>query len=75
VPASLDHIDANTPMGATLVPGGATFRVWAPHAREVYVVGEFNDERVDDSTRLTRNEQGHFRGFVPGVRDRQRYLY
>src|SRR5262249_28547468 len=31
-----------TPMGACLVPGGgATFRVWAPRAREVYLNGSF----------------------------------
>lgn len=62
-------------MGATLVQGGATFRVWAPHAHDVYVVFEFNGDQVDESGRLTRDERGYFRGFVPGVRDRQRYLY
>ena len=31
------------PMGGTLVIGGATFRVFAPHAKAVYVSGPFND--------------------------------
>jgi hypothetical protein len=29
-------------MGANLTHGGATFRVWAPTAREVFVRGSFN---------------------------------
>jgi hypothetical protein len=32
-----DHIDGNTPLGANLVAGGATFRVWAPAASEVHL--------------------------------------
>ena len=30
-------------MGAIPYPGGVTFRVWAPHATAVAVVGTFND--------------------------------
>ena len=42
MPASLDHITPNTPMGANLIADGATFRVWAPHADAVYILGDFN---------------------------------
>ena len=62
-------------MGATLVAGGATFRVWAPHARAVHAVGDFNDRARNDASLLTRDEHGHWRGFIPGVRDRQRYMF
>ncbi len=31
-------IDRATPMGATLVSGGTTFRTWAPNARDVFVL-------------------------------------
>ena len=41
MPASLDHIHQGTPMGANLVAGGATFRVWAPNARSVHVDRRF----------------------------------
>ena len=33
MPTSQLNITSNTPLGATLVPGGATFRTWAPAAR------------------------------------------
>lgn len=75
MPASLDHIHAGTPMGANLIAGGATFRVWAPHAHSVHVIGDFNARQRNDASLLTRDEQGHWRGFIPGVRDRDRYRY
>jgi 1,4-alpha-glucan branching enzyme len=37
------------PMGGTLVPGGATFRIWAPRAKSVYVSGDFNGWKQDSS--------------------------
>ncbi len=75
MPASLQHIHPGTPMGATLVADGATFRVWAPHARTVHVLGDFNDRQRNDASLLTRDEQGHWRGFIPHARDRQRYMF
>ncbi len=75
MPASLDHIHPNTPMGANLIADGATFRVWAPNARTVHVIGDFNDRRRDDASLLSRDEHGHWLGFIPGVRDRQRYIF
>jgi 1,4-alpha-glucan branching enzyme len=62
-------------MGATLVPEGATFRVWAPNARSVHVIGQWNGRRPDDASLLTRDERGHWFGFIPGVRDRDRYMF
>ena len=38
MPVSQEHVDDKTPMGATLRDSGATFRTWAPAAREVYVI-------------------------------------
>ena len=75
MPASLEHIHPGTPMGANLVAGGATFRVWAPGAHSVHVIGDFNGRRRDDSSLLNRGDAGHWVGFVPGVRDRERYLF
>ncbi|HSN05328.1 MAG TPA: alpha-amylase family glycosyl hydrolase [Nitrospira sp.] len=75
MPASLDHIHPGTPMGANLVAGGATFRCWAPQAKAVYAIGDFNQRVRNDASLLTRDEFGHWRGFIPGVQDRQRYLF
>jgi 1,4-alpha-glucan branching enzyme len=62
-------------MGANLVAGGATFRVWAPNARSVHVIGDFNGRQRTDASLLTRNTEDHWQGFIPGVRDRDRYLF
>jgi 1,4-alpha-glucan branching enzyme len=41
----------------------------------VYVVGEFNDRQRNDASLLNPDGRGHWRGFLPGVRDRQRYMF
>jgi len=75
MPASLNHIHPGTPMGANLIADGATFRAWAPNARAVYVLGDFNNRQRNDASLLTVDDHGHWRGFVPGVQDRQRYIF
>ena len=75
MPASLDHVGPDTPMGANLIADGATFRVWAPRARAVHVLGDFNNRQRNDASLLTPDEQGHWRGFIAGARDRQRYMF
>ena len=73
MPASLVEISDNTPMGANLTGAGATFRVWAPHAHRVHAC--VNGAAADEGNLLTANEAGHWRGFLPGVRDRDRYKF
>jgi len=75
MPASLDHIHPGTPMGANLIADGAIFRVWAPRAQAVYAIGDFNLRVRNHASLLTRDEFGHWRGFIPGVRDRERYMF
>ncbi|MCX6629758.1 MAG: alpha-amylase family glycosyl hydrolase [Candidatus Solibacter sp.] len=75
MPVSLEHVFPDTPMGANLVADGATFRVWAPNAHSVHVIGEFNGRERNDASLLTPDEQGHWRGFMRGVRDRDRYMF
>ncbi len=75
MPATLDHVQTDTPMGANLVAGGATFRVWAPNAHSVHVIGDFNDRTLNDENLLTKDGDGHWRGFLPGVKDRDRYMF
>ena len=75
------HISDNTPMGATLVEGGATFRVWAPGATEVYVVtSDLPTARQPGWTprqadRLVRRPDGTWAGFVPGLADGSPYRF
>lgn len=77
MPASQQHISKSTPMGATLVADGATFRVWAPGATHAYVAinaaanyqGRPADELVKDPA------TGHWTGFFPGVTDGTQYRF
>ncbi len=63
------------PVGGTLVPGGATFRVWAPRAKNVYVSGDFNGWKQNDSCRLNPIGGGHWAGFIAGLGDGDQYLF
>ena len=62
-------------MGGTLVTGGATFRVWAPRAKDVYVSGAFNGWKQDQSCRLNPIGGGHWAGFFPNLNDGDQYLF
>jgi 1,4-alpha-glucan branching enzyme len=75
VPASQQFIGPDTPMGANLVPGGATFRVWAPRATAVYVSGTFNGWRHEEPDRLVPDANGYWAGFVPGITDGAEYKF
>src|SRR5512135_2018609 len=75
--ASQEHIDASTPMGATLIAGGATFRVWAPGAEHVYVaLGGIHAYRPKPSDELVKDPAtGQWTGFFPGVVDGAKYRF
>lgn len=67
-------------MGANLVAGGATFRVWAPNAYQVYVILDFSQEPIvepaDQSLLLVKDElTGHWTGFFPGLLKDALYMY
>jgi hypothetical protein len=51
-------VDRMTPMGANLSAGGATFRTWAPRARNVYLL-------TGDLLRLSATS-----GWTPAPEDR-----
>lgn len=77
MPASQDHVTAETPMGVCLVEGGATFAVWAPGAQGVYLARDASagyvprpaDELVLDPM------SGRWTGFFPGVDAGARYRF
>jgi 1,4-alpha-glucan branching enzyme len=62
-------------MGANLIDGGATFRVWAPRASEVYACGDFNDWVRDDTSLLVKHGDGRWTGFIDGAHDGDNYKF
>jgi 1,4-alpha-glucan branching enzyme len=78
MPLSQDHVGPETPMGANLIADGATFRVWAPRAQDVHVVGSFGGAArwaPDAANRLLADARGYWAGFLPGVRDGDEYKF
>lgn len=76
-----DHIDAATPPGATLLPQGVAFRLWAPAAAQVHVaVGEPGGRVPEDwapgaGDALQRRDDGSWTGFVAGLGDGTPYRF
>ncbi|MGH9168786.1 MAG: GlgB N-terminal domain-containing protein, partial [Acidimicrobiia bacterium] len=68
------HYRLHEKLGAHLVGDGTYFAVWAPNARSVSLVGDFNGwDRERDLLRPT--DSGIWEGFVPGVGQGQVYKY
>jgi 1,4-alpha-glucan branching enzyme len=61
-------------MGALVHEGGVAFRVWAPHADAVHVVGDFNEWR-GDATPMASEGNGNWYADVPGAVAGQEYKY
>src|SRR5271165_1271236 len=80
MPLSQSNINSSTPMGATLVAGGATFKVWGPLAQAVYLNGTFGgaanwSTNTDPALLLSKDASGYWTGFLPGVVDGDPYKY
>ncbi len=79
--ASQQYLDSTTPPGANLVNGGATFRTWAPLAKEVYValndsgLATPTDWQKDPDSLLVPDANGYWGGFFPGVKDGDEYRF
>ena len=71
-------ISPATPTGAEIVPGGATFRFWAPRALAVYLNGIFggtvHDQQTEDRL-LQKDASGYWTGFQDGAQDGDRYRF
>lgn len=61
-------------MGAILQKKGVAFRVWAPNAQQVAVVGEFNEWNATAHP-LTQEGNGYWAGQVPTAKVGQQYRY
>src|SRR5512133_1925452 len=61
-------------MGAVPYAGGVAFRVWAPHAGQVFVMGTFNGWSKSD-TPLVSEGNGYWSADVPHARPGDEYRY
>ena len=61
-------------MGANLTPEGVSFRVWAPHAEKVFVLGNFNDWHGEQYP-LTHEGDGYWSTMVPEVQAGAEYKF
>jgi 1,4-alpha-glucan branching enzyme len=81
MPASQLNINLNTPLGANLIPGGATFRTWAPEAREVYIALNQPADAASSvfpknpADLLVKDANDFWSGFVPGVKEGDLYRF
>lgn len=66
--------DAYEYFGAHLENGGAVFRTYAPHARQIHVIGDFNDWTENDGSKMKRiHDRGIYELFIPNVKKGQQY--
>lgn len=63
-----------TGMGAIVTDDGVVFRVWAPNADAVFVMGDFNDWS-ESVMPLTAEENGYWAGRAADARCGDEYLY
>ena len=55
---------------------GGLFAVWAPNARQVWVMGDFNGwDQQSHPLAVRHDESGIWEGFVPGLEPKARYKY
>ena len=60
--------------GAHIIDGGCHFRVWAPNAKVVHVVGEFNNW-TEGVNALAKTNDGYWEGIVSNALVGQKYKY
>ncbi len=61
-------------MGSILNDGLTTFRVWAPNADKVFVVGDFNDWN-DEELELESEDNGYWAGTTDLAKEGDQYKY
>jgi 1,4-alpha-glucan branching enzyme len=82
MPTANTHIDRNTPLGATVMSGGVTFRVFAPKALAVYVLtGASLDAAQSSGFAPAASDQlfdlgdNTWAAFLPGAREGDPYRF
>ncbi len=64
----------HTGMGSIVYDGGAAFRVWAPYAESVEIVGDFTNWK-EGSHHLEHEGEGYWYVEIPGAKAGQEYKY
>jgi 1,4-alpha-glucan branching enzyme len=75
---SQENISSTTRTGAEVMPGGASFKVWAPRAQAVYlngVLGGVNYGEQTEDRLLRKDASGYWTGFQAGAKDGDRYRF
>ena len=62
-------------LGARVADGGTAFAVWAPNARAVSVIGDWNGWKAGASPLAARDSSGIWEGAVPGIGHGARYKF
>jgi 1,4-alpha-glucan branching enzyme len=62
-------------LGAHVVEGGTYFAVWAPNARAVSVIGDWNGWRAGRDRLVPRETSGIWEGVVPSIGHGARYKF
>ena len=62
-------------LGAHLMEGGAQFGVWAPNAKSIAVVGDFNGWNKDANRLASTGRAGLWEGFVPHAYHGAKYQF
>ena len=73
------HYDIHRVMGGRLCIAngvkGVKFSVWAPNAKQVFLIGDFNDWKVDKNPMRKMPASGIWELFVPGLQEGAKYKY
>lgn len=70
-----EHLKAYNYMGAHFKDNGVIFRVWAPKAREISVVGDFNGWNGDTNKMKKINDEGIWELYVENANKNDLYKY
>ena len=74
-----NHFRLHEKLGSHLISKGdlegTYFAVWAPDAKKVFVMGDFNNWSKDSHSLQPRERSGIWEGFIPGVGKGVRYKY
>ncbi|HOI42672.1 MAG TPA: 1,4-alpha-glucan branching protein GlgB [Elusimicrobiales bacterium] len=70
-----NHLRLYDRMGAHPGKDGTRFAVWAPNAKSVHVIGDFNGWDRGSHPLAQRGSSGIWEGIIPGVKPGQNYKY